>query len=33
VVEKAKLNYKCSLDGDIAEDPYLKIACLRMEEG
>ncbi|CDW87885.1 UNKNOWN [Stylonychia lemnae] len=33
VIDKAKLHYKCQLDGDIQEDNYLKIVCLRMEEG
>lgn len=25
--------YHCSMDGELVEDTYLKIACLRMEEG
>ena len=30
---KAQTMYHCSLDGELVEDNYLKIACLRMEEG
>lgn len=26
-------DYKCFLDGKIAEDEYLKVACFRSEEG
>jgi len=33
VVDKAKLNFKCQLDGSILEDEYIKIACLRTDEG
>jgi len=33
LLQKAQTMYHCSLDGDLVEDTYLKIACLRMEEG
>ena len=33
LLQKASTHYKCQLDGDVVEDAYLKIACLRMEEG
>ena len=26
-------HYKCQLDGEVVEDAYAKIACLRTEEG
>ena len=31
--ERAKEEYKCEMDGDIVEDEYLKIACLKTECG
>ena len=31
--ERAKEEYKCEMDGEIAQDEYLKIACLRTECG
>ena len=33
LLQKATHGYKCQMDGDVTEDSYLKIACLRMEEG
>jgi hypothetical protein len=33
LLQKAQTMYHCSMDGDVVEDNYLKIACLRMEEG
>jgi hypothetical protein len=33
LLEKAATHYKCQLDGEVVEDSFLKIACLRMEEG
>jgi hypothetical protein len=33
LLQKAQTMYHCSLDGGVVEDTYLKIACLRMEEG
>lgn len=33
LIQKATSGYHCQLDGDVVEDTYLKIACLRMEEG
>ena len=33
LLSKACSSYHCSLDGEVVEDQYLKIACLRMEEG
>jgi hypothetical protein len=33
LLQKATGHYKCQLDGDVTEDTYLKIACLRLEEG
>ena len=33
LLQKASTHYKCQLDGEVIEDTYLKIACLRMEEG
>jgi hypothetical protein len=33
LLQKAQSSYHCHLDGEIVEDTYLKIACIRMEEG
>ena len=33
LLQKASTQYKCKLDGDVVADQYLKIACLRLEEG
>ena len=33
IVEKAQADYDCNLDGEIIEDEYLKLACLRTPDG
>ena len=33
LVERAKNDYDCDLDGDILEDDYLKLVCLRTPDG
>jgi hypothetical protein len=33
IIKKAKTNFKCSMDGEVVEDEFLRIACLRTEEG
>ena len=33
IIQKAKNEYACELDGNILEDEYLKIACIRTPDG
>ena len=33
VIMRAKRDFACELDGEIIEDEYLKIACLRTPDG
>ena len=33
IIQRAKHDFACELDGEILEDEYLKIACLRTPDG
>ena len=32
-VELARNNYECELDGDVVEDKYMRLACIRTPDG